>query len=78
LNDNNFDLDEIKKENNNTFMKIPKTIKIKFVITEIPNIDKNDKFRKFMSPIKTNFNNTQSGYFHIGLVIGPWYLECKK
>jgi hypothetical protein len=51
-------------------------VKIKLVVAEIAKNDKQKKLRKFLSPIITKFDTTQTfGLFHSALIIGPWYIE---
>jgi hypothetical protein len=74
--DLDWDLDEIKEENDKGFMKVGKTIKIKLVVAEICKSDAQKALRKMLSPVLTKIDAQQQfGMFHSALVVGPWYLE---
>jgi hypothetical protein len=76
LNDIDFDLDEIVKENEQPFMKLNQTVKVKLVVAEICKSDAQKAIRKMLSPILTKIDHQQQfGMFHSALVVGPWYLE---
>lgn len=76
LNDIDFDLEEIEKENSQPFMKLSQTVKVKLVVAEICKSDAQKAIRKMLSPILTKIDHQQQfGMFHSALVVGPWYLE---
>jgi hypothetical protein len=76
FNDIDFNISDIKKESEQSYMKVGKKIKIKLVVAEICKSDAQKAVRKMLSPILTKLDlQQQFGMFHSALVIGPWYLE---
>jgi hypothetical protein len=74
--DIDYELEDIEKENKNTFMQVKKKIRIKLVIAEICKNNTQKAIRKLLSPILTTFDTQQQfGMFHSALIVGPWYLE---
>jgi len=78
FNDIDFNLDEIRQENDQPCMKLSskQTVKVKLVVAEICKSDAQKALRKMLSPILTKIDHQQQfGMFHSALVVGPWYLE---
>jgi len=51
-------------------------IKIKLVLTEISQSEKQKKLRRLISPFTSTFGiGPKLGLFHSSLIVGPWYLE---
>lgn len=76
FNDIDYDIENIKVENELSCMKVGKKIKVKLVIAEICKSSAQKAIRKMLSPILTKLDlQQQFGMFHSALIIGPWYLE---
>lgn len=74
--DIDFDVEEIKKQSQESHMKLGKKIKVKLIIAEICKNDAQKALRKMLSPVMTKLDlQQQFGMFHSALVVGPWYLE---
>eukprot|EP00761_Pharyngomonas_kirbyi_P006788 gb/GECH01006796.1/.p1 GENE.gb/GECH01006796.1/~~gb/GECH01006796.1/.p1 ORF type:complete len:423 (+),score=90.25 gb/GECH01006796.1/:1-1269(+) len=78
LEDTDFEIDELMKENEKPQYTLGKHVKVKLVIGEICKSDAQKTVRRMLSPVLTRFdpdNNRQFGMFHSAIVIGPWYIE---
>jgi hypothetical protein len=76
--EDDFDLDELMKENATERYSNIKTkgIKAKLVVAEICKSSVQKTLRKMLSPVLTKFDQQQQfGWFHSAFVIGPWYIE---